>query len=629
MTVRLLQLILLGTAAVAMGAATAEAQTRAMRPDDLFRYERAGGIVWSRDQSRAAVELHRPAPWVGISVSSADLAVVDAATAKLRVIATAGRDVLGFFSAAWSPDGRRLAFFSIDREGGVRTWLWAVDGGAAAMLGDLHVADSLADGPRAVWTDADHVVLLLRDPARPNDGPLYFAVTRGRNSADQWQRAIAGREAAVSVFDSQPGTTSTRGRFVRLVSLDVKTRKITTFAEGALHVPRLSADGRTLSYRVESPSVPGAPVASYFGPEARGDAAYDRLNFGGEQHFIDPQTGTLASAPTVSSPAPAGPPPSAPALRVVNDVGTGTTLVLSRPGRSDEVLWQGNSWVREIRTGRAERIDYHAANGQPLTGWLLYPPDVVPGRKLPIVTMVYPSDVYDERAPGLFNLLSPRFDHAQLYAALGYGVLVPSMPTSDAPLQTDSLSALAGQVVPLVEEVISRGIADPRRIAVVGQSAGGWATLGLIATTDRFRTAIASASYSDLTSLYGTFYGQYRYGDAGLAERAQILRMLQFERAVFGADAPPWEQPERYRVNSPLWRVTLVRTPLLLVHGDKDFIPVQQAEEFFTALYRQDKRVELVRYAGEEHTIALRENVLDLWRRIEAWLRDTMKDQAD
>src|SRR4029079_16790311 len=73
----------------------------------------------------------------------------------------------------------------------------------------------------------------------------------------------------------------------------------------------------------------------------------------------------------------AAPPPMAPALRVVNAVDTGTTLVLSRPGRPEEVLWRGNAWVREIRTGRAEQIDYHAADGRPLTGWLLFPPDVV------------------------------------------------------------------------------------------------------------------------------------------------------------------------------------------------------------------------------------------------------------
>lgn len=62
----------------------------------------------------------------------------------------------------------------------------------------------------------------------------------------------------------------------------------------------------------------------------------------------------------------------------------------------------------------------------------------------------------------------------------------------------------------------------------------------------------------------------------------------------------------------------------MLMHGDVDYIPVQQAEEFFTALYRLDKRAKLVRYAGEWHTITARANVLDLWRRLDDWLRETM-----
>lgn len=62
----------------------------------------------------------------------------------------------------------------------------------------------------------------------------------------------------------------------------------------------------------------------------------------------------------------------------------------------------------------------------------------------------------------------------------------------------------------------------------------------------------------------------------------------------------------------------------MLMHGDVDYIPVQQAEEFFTALCRLDKRAKLVRYAGEWHTITARTNVLDLWRRLDDWLRETM-----
>jgi dipeptidyl aminopeptidase/acylaminoacyl peptidase len=225
--------------------------------------------------------------------------------------------------------------------------------------------------------------------------------------------------------------------------------------------------------------------------------------------------------------------------------------------------------------------------------------------------------------PSSFDILNDDFEHPQLFAAMGYGVLLASMPVSDE-RQASSFDQLTSGVLPLLDTIIARGIADSARIAILGQSSGGYAVLGLIAQTNRFRSAIASAAYSDIASDYGTFYGEYRYGDAGSPQRAQILRMLQHERGVVGAPGPPWEHPEWYRANSPLSYVSRVRTPVMLIKGDADFVPLQDAEQFFTALYRQDKRVVLVRYAGEGHTIAARANVLDLWRRFEAWLRETM-----
>jgi dipeptidyl aminopeptidase/acylaminoacyl peptidase len=162
-----------------------------------------------------------------------------------------------------------------------------------------------------------------------------------------------------------------------------------------------------------------------------------------------------------------------------------------------------------------------------------------------------------------------------LFAALGYGVLLPSMPPPKDPADSHALSHLSDGVLPALDAVITRGIADPNRIAVVGQSDGGFATLGLITETTRFRSAIASAAYSDLVSLYGTFYGQYRYGDAGAPQKGQVLRMLQLERGSGGLGGPPWMEPDRYRVNSAILRADRVQTPLMLIHGDLDFVPVQ------------------------------------------------------
>ena len=299
-----------------------------------------------------------------------------------------------------------------------------------------------------------------------------------------------------------------------------------------------------------------------------------------------------------------------------------------RPRRLRPVAWKFGTETdgsRILRSGTAELVRYNTADGKPLTAWLLLPPDFVRGQPLATVTIVYPGSIYGNEEPSAFSLLRKDFEHPQLFAALGYAVLLPSMPAPENPDDSHALAALLSGVLPAVDAVVARGLADPGRVAVLGQSKGGFATLGLITQTTRFRSAIASGSFSDLTSLYGTFFGQFRYGDAGPPEKGQAFRILQMELGDFALGGPPWREIERYRAESPLLYADRVSTPLLLIHGDLDFIPVQQAEEFFTALFRQDKRAVFVRYQGEWHTIANRANVLDLWMRIRNWLAETMR----
>lgn len=304
---------------------------------------------------------------------------------------------------------------------------------------------------------------------------------------------------------------------------------------------------------------------------------------------------------------------------------SGTRLLVGTAGDapgSARLLWRGNHWVAGIRTGTAHAIKYVGRSGQPLTAWLLLPPGKPATGRLPLVVRVYPGIMHSERGTRDFRVLSDFFVHPQLYAALGYAVLLPSMPMADT---ARALGNLGEGVFPIIDTLVARGVIDSTRIAVVGQSDGGWATLGLIATSARFRSAIASASISNQASLYGTFYGSFRNGDAGHPLVGQVLRMLQMERGYGGMRAPPWEAAERYREASPVFAAGSITTPLMLVHGDLDFIPIQQAEEMFTALYRQEKRAQLVRYYGEGHTPTTKTNVLDLWKRMELWLSETMR----
>jgi dipeptidyl aminopeptidase/acylaminoacyl peptidase len=297
-----------------------------------------------------------------------------------------------------------------------------------------------------------------------------------------------------------------------------------------------------------------------------------------------------------------------------------------RPFTDAATVWHGNRWVSEVSRGEERFIRYHSTEGESFGGWLLLPPDYTPGDRVPLVVQVYPGSTQREGASP-FSVLENFYLNAHLFAARGYGVLVPSMPSVETLAPTQRLPSLAVGVLPALDTLIARGIADGDRLAVFGYSYGGYATLGLIGQTNRFRAAMAFSSLTNLASVYGTFYGDRRYGDGGDPQDGQLLRMLQLERGYGGMGTTPWESPQDYVDASPLFLAGRVETPVMLVHGDLDFVPIQQAEEYFTALYRQDKRVRLLSYHGEGHGLSTRANVLDVWQRIGEWLDELLGSQ--
>jgi dipeptidyl aminopeptidase/acylaminoacyl peptidase len=67
-----------------------------------------------------------------------------------------------------------------------------------------------------------------------------------------------------------------------------------------------------------------------------------------------------------------------------------------------------------------------------------------------------------------------------------------------------------------------------------------------------------------------------------------------------------WEQRERYIANSPIYQFDRVRTPLLIIHGEKErTVPVFLADQVFASLQRLGQEVEYARYTGENHSESL------------------------
>jgi dipeptidyl aminopeptidase/acylaminoacyl peptidase len=130
--------------------------------------------------------------------------------------------------------------------------------------------------------------------------------------------------------------------------------------------------------------------------------------------------------------------------------------------------------------------------------------------------------------PGPFNL--------QLFAARGYAVILPSMPMQPEGHSSDPYRDLANGVLPAVDKAIDLGISDPKRLAVMGHSYGGYSVYSLVTQTSRFQAAVALAGFCDLISLYGTLDSRFRYDDDA---REHLLHMVFSESGQFRMGVPP------------------------------------------------------------------------------------------
>lgn len=308
---------------------------------------------------------------------------------------------------------------------------------------------------------------------------------------------------------------------------------------------------------------------------------------------------------------------------------TGSYLWLaSPPYKQFNTVVETNTYLRQIAQAEFRKIQYRGSDGQSLKGWLMLPIGYREGTRYPMITIVS-GIVFGDTPPGsgINHRSSDAFLNWQLLAAHGYAVLFPSMPLKPEKEASDPYMDLPKGVLPAVDKAIELGVADPNRLGIMGQSTGGYGTLGLITQTNRFQAAVSTAGVSDLLSFYGLVDARFRYEEDA---HEQLLMLSILEDGLFRMRNPPWKDLGRYIRNSPLSYVDRVETPVLIVQGDIDFVSIQQSEEFFVALYRQNKRASFVRYWGEGHVIDSPANVRDLWQRIYAWFDEfLMKPEQD
>jgi dipeptidyl aminopeptidase/acylaminoacyl peptidase len=153
------------------------------------------------------------------------------------------------------------------------------------------------------------------------------------------------------------------------------------------------------------------------------------------------------------------------------------------------------------------------------------------------------------------------------------------------------------------EHLIGRGVADHRRVAITGGSAGGYTTLMALAKDPHFWAA--GVSLYGVGNLYDLKQGSHRFE-------------VNYEETIVG---PLPEHAERWVERSALTHVGEVRSPVLLFHGKEDkAVPWQQSEEFAEAVRRGGGVAELVLYDDEGHGFRKEKNRRDQQEKMEAFL---------
>ncbi len=301
--------------------------------------------------------------------------------------------------------------------------------------------------------------------------------------------------------------------------------------------------------------------------------------------------------------------------------GDETTLVWRTPAR-DIPLIKLNPEQAGIERPAPRPVRHAGPRGEPLTSWLLIPPGAAGGAPPPLIVMPYPGSIY--RRPPDPARLDSLMASASVLVGHGYAVLLPSLPPPNG--DAGPAEGLAGRILAIVDAAAHQpDLADrfdPARLALWGHSFGAYAVVASIGQTDRFSAAVASAPATDLIGVHGQFNPVRRiYPEEGVSTpwTAGWVEDLQGDMR-----APPWADPQRYLRNSPLMGAGGIATPLLLAYGEMDGSHPAQAEQLFSALYRQDKDAILLTYWGEPHLLGSPGNLRDFYRRAFAFLDERL-----
>ncbi len=233
--------------------------------------------------------------------------------------------------------------------------------------------------------------------------------------------------------------------------------------------------------------------------------------------------------------------------------------------------------------GHLEEVEAAADDGQPIRAWLVLPEGASAGAPAPLLLWVHGGPMSS------WNAWSWRWN-PWLMAARGYAVLLPDPALSTGYGQEfiarghrDWGARPYADIMAVTEAVLSRPDIDADRAGMMGGSYGGYMANWIAGHTGRFKAIVSHASLWALDQMFGT------------------TDHPMFWRPQFG---DPLTEPAMYEANSPDRHVARIRTPMLVIHGDKDYrVPVSEGLRLWWDLSRHGLEAKFLYFPDENHWI--------------------------
>jgi dipeptidyl aminopeptidase/acylaminoacyl peptidase len=683
-----------------LGAPAAAAGTEGRQPlthEALWMMKRVGAPAVSPDGRLVVFPVTEPS--YDEKKEAADLWIVpvDGGAKPRRLTAGKGAES----GAAWSPDGRRIAFaakreddevaqiYVLDVAGGgearrvtaaplaARGPVWSPDGawiayqsatypGAADLEANRKAAAERKDAKSKVrvydtfpirrwdrWLDdtRTHLYLVRADgesgPSARDllagttlGGQAGFGGASGEGSSDDLGPEFTPDGSAI-VFVATTNRTASAHSSVNthLYSVAVaggEPRALTS-GQSSYGAPRFAADGRSLCYQVTEewgrfyahdrlacapwPMATTAAARALTRDFDRAVGSY-ALGADGRAYFTAEDEGFVRLYAVPLAGGPVKPVLDSRGAFAGLDVASAakTPVVVASWGSATEpneivrVDLQGRRTVRlsDVNVEAAARLDWPAlqeftftnALGRTVHNFLALPPAFDPAKKYPLLVLIHGGHANMWR-----DQITLRWNY-HLLAAPGYVVLLTDYRGSTGygeqftlDIAKDPLKGPADDLNQAADEALRRyPFLDASRQAAGGASYGGHLANWLEATTTRYKCLVSHAGLASL-------FAQWSTSDS-----------IYHREVLMGG--PFWENPEAWRVQSPIAYAKDFKTPMLLSIGESDYrVPINNTLEMYAVLQRMQVPTRLLVWPDANHWILKPEDSRVFYREVADWLK--------